>query len=663
MRMPLLTCVLAAICAASAFAQNGYATKNGDAFGRCLVTNYEYTFAGRGADLAPGFPVNIRLTDDRPASRSQIVFDNDGNVYWRTSTGGATAGLARVLSLFPNGTVRWRGNVLGVTDPLEAFNNTSPIIGDALVYTVDRTRVIAYSKATGDRAWVTLLPDSLGSDNFNRLQPILYGGKLYIAGEWNSSGNAQAITFYRVDATTGAIDGSSMLFLNLNVQPAGTMAIAPNAFGSGEHAVYFNVDGGNNNPDSVYCVRYDTTGSPSIAWVDKGGKVGRSHMIYNPQTSRLYACTWSDYGSQLYVYDPALGYQSEFRNTPNSGHGFFDVNGLSSDGMKVIAGGFGGLVIIYNLNNNTGDVDSELVIQTNKYYQETRTFVQLVEDDGRLLMLTGTRRGEEVRDDVDAPLDACPPYTGGKPFYRGTLNNAVIMVDVLSGQQLWKWEFPNGQESDFDRGGPLMGPNGNVYLLDINGLFYVLVPKAQPQSTLRGAFDSNDPAGLGTNRHVNSFYGTDFAMGNQVPLEVAFYNPGHLGDPNHLAGLVNTTLDGDGTFEAFTDLTGAYDVCMNFYSPASDRLDNPLNSTGREILNLTLSDEMDLGVLQLTGGDTNGDWIVDDADLTNAILDFGTPGGVNGSTDVDGDGEVGDSDLTLIILNFGSGCKPHGSCR
>lgn len=56
-------------------------------------------------------------------------------------------------------------------------------------------------------------------------------------------------------------------------------------------------------------------------------------------------------------------------------------------------------------------------------------------------------------------------------------------------------------------------------------------------------------------------------------------------------------------------------------------------------------------------GDTNGDGCIDDADLTGAVLDYGTPGGVNGDTDVDDDGEVSDGDITLIILNFGLGCS------
>lgn len=58
----------------------------------------------------------------------------------------------------------------------------------------------------------------------------------------------------------------------------------------------------------------------------------------------------------------------------------------------------------------------------------------------------------------------------------------------------------------------------------------------------------------------------------------------------------------------------------------------------------------------LPEGDVNGDGCVDDTDLTNVILDYGTAGGINGDTDIDDDGEVTDADLTIVILNYGTGC-------
>lgn len=55
----------------------------------------------------------------------------------------------------------------------------------------------------------------------------------------------------------------------------------------------------------------------------------------------------------------------------------------------------------------------------------------------------------------------------------------------------------------------------------------------------------------------------------------------------------------------------------------------------------------------LVNGDTNGSNAVDDADITNVILDYDTPGGANGLADLDGSGAVDDADLTIAILSFG----------
>lgn len=55
-------------------------------------------------------------------------------------------------------------------------------------------------------------------------------------------------------------------------------------------------------------------------------------------------------------------------------------------------------------------------------------------------------------------------------------------------------------------------------------------------------------------------------------------------------------------------------------------------------------------------GDTNGDGCVDDGDLTNVILDYGTEGGTSGDTDINHDLVVDDADITLLVLNYGAGC-------
>lgn len=49
-------------------------------------------------------------------------------------------------------------------------------------------------------------------------------------------------------------------------------------------------------------------------------------------------------------------------------------------------------------------------------------------------------------------------------------------------------------------------------------------------------------------------------------------------------------------------------------------------------------------------GNVNGDCCIDDSDIAQLLLDFGSN---NSRSDVDGDGVVGDSDLQIVLLNFG----------
>ncbi len=56
-------------------------------------------------------------------------------------------------------------------------------------------------------------------------------------------------------------------------------------------------------------------------------------------------------------------------------------------------------------------------------------------------------------------------------------------------------------------------------------------------------------------------------------------------------------------------------------------------------------------------GDTNGDGCVDDADLLNVLLSFGTQGRApTRHEDINKDGVVDDADLLLVLFNFGNGC-------
>lgn len=76
----------------------------------------------------------------------------------------------------------------------------------------------------------------------------------------------------------------------------------------------------------------------------------------------------------------------------------------------------------------------------------------------------------------------------------------------------------------------------------------------------------------------------------------------------------------------------------------------PFGGTSSGTVFLTVNSE------PVVDGDTNSDGCVDDADITNIILDYGdAPTGSN-NTDLNQDGIVDDADLTEAILNYGNGC-------
>lgn len=77
------------------------------------------------------------------------------------------------------------------------------------------------------------------------------------------------------------------------------------------------------------------------------------------------------------------------------------------------------------------------------------------------------------------------------------------------------------------------------------------------------------------------------------------------------------------------------------------------NTLGAVVRNINLNGDAVVD-LTLVAGDANYDNIIDDADLTSVILDYGgAPTNLNGKTDLNGDGTVNDADITIVVLNYG----------
>lgn len=292
---------------------------------------------------------------DRSAGRNGIVFDEDGNLYWKTSSGGSLAGQTRMASFDQDGNMRWIAGVGGTPDPLGVFDGITPVVGDGgqsgRVYILGEDAgagfAAAYNKSDGERVWKTPLPGSnFGTTTNDKVNPVLYNGKLFVIG----MPTANSLTVYQLDSATGAIDWSNAIGPVGNNRPSGHTTMVADAFGAGKHGLYYNTSSGNGTDGigEIYGIEVDTVGSAaSLSWQSDGGHVGRSHVIYVEAAERVCTHTWTDYGAEFYCWNLDGTDRSAYNNFVNSGHGFYDVGMLDFNGTDVLAGGFDGRIIRY----------------------------------------------------------------------------------------------------------------------------------------------------------------------------------------------------------------------------------------------------------------------------------------------------------------------------
>ncbi len=151
-------------------------------------------------------------------------------------------------------------------------------------------------------------------------------------------------------------------------------------------------------------------------------------------------------------------------------------------------------------------------------------------------------------------------------------------------------------------------------------------------------------------------------------VEVIFYRPG---TKQRVARFSQPTAAGP-NFPIDTPevAAGVYDVVVRpIYSPTIVSVNCPTSLCvtgisfspdqhwlGVRIPNVNVSGTVDLGTVTLPNGDTNGDLVIDDADLLNVLFDFG--GSVSSDpavdkSDLNEDGTVDDADLLIVLFNFG----------
>ena len=371
---------------------------------------------------------------DRIGGWASLTFDEAGNIYFRCSSGGPLAS-AQVASFSETGALRWKGTTDGSTNHLlGAFRNVSVVVGDGGpggrcyctgIVGADVVAV-AYSKATGIVAWQTALPGANNPD----ITPALYNGKLYVL-DAPTGGTANV---FQLDSATGAIDWASTVAVAHST--GGQMAFVPDAFGPGQHGLYFNVDSGNGSDSiaEIYALKIDPTpgtGSAVLQWSSDGGKVARSHVIHMASLGRVATHTWADYGSTIYSWNLDGSSPNGFRNQANSGHGFYDVGCLDFNGVDILAGGFDGRIVRYKgFAANSGPAADEYY-ETVSWYGEPRVLGGLYKaTNGNSILITGTNSRSDLGPDRESRVIAAD-MTTAPPNSCFTFDDAPLYVDNL----------------------------------------------------------------------------------------------------------------------------------------------------------------------------------------------------------------------------------------
>ncbi|MDW8106669.1 MAG: hypothetical protein RMK45_04215, partial [Armatimonadota bacterium] len=152
-------------------------------------------------------------------------------------------------------------------------------------------------------------------------------------------------------------------------------------------------------------------------------------------------------------------------------------------------------------------------------------------------------------------------------------------------------------------------------------------------------------------------------------VEVIFYRPG---TKQRVARFSGPTAAGPNfPIESLDVEAGVYDIVVRpIYAPVILTTNCPTNLCVTNVTyspdthwlsvrlrNVNVSGVVDLGTITLPNGDTNGDLVVNNADLLNVLFDFGLQVSDNPAadkSDLNEDGVVNNADLLIILFNFGA---------
>ena len=321
--------------------------------------------------------LNETVTGDGAGNYSTMLFDARGNVYYVTWWGG-------VRSYTADLTLRWTSEDTGYVGE----ENTTLIVGERYVYIANRSdpdqlpRVYAFDKLTGATVWTCDLLVSGSPVETPDFKPrmVLYEDKLYVTGQVGVE-QADYCRIYQVNATTGVLDVANLVFTGLKNEPntAGNLVLIPDAFGIGEHGLYWNRnsggwDAGGDTIADITAIKVNPVagtaqGMWNNPWTANGPYLWRSHVMYSDPAGRMYTPSYWDWGFSLYVWDPTDTTGTQLVDTVirdlGGNHGHADAQALEN---------FEPGVTKVHAHSNAGEMVTYIDDGVNPITVEKRTF-------------------------------------------------------------------------------------------------------------------------------------------------------------------------------------------------------------------------------------------------------------------------------------------------
>lgn len=656
-----------------------WAQKNADIY-RTNVTTAPYIFQSGGAILRE-IPLPDGVQPPRHGFHSQIMFDSQGNLYWRGSNNEPNPDgnvSVSIYSLDANGNFRWKSdNLFG------HFRGWGGVlVGQQRVYAVgcqfgkagpgSPPVLAALDKNTGATLWTLPLPP--GPANWSPMLALV-NGTLYAASEpWLKSTGEEdimVITGMAINAATGAITFIADYQVPLETPgflsglPNQAPTLVPDAFPGGVPGIFLNVSANASGKETVLGISLATG---DVQWRAVGEKVNNTRLIYSPVNRELYRVSWNDYGYTFTVYDVATGAVKGRLNasqesvldplTPSDGstnllwhnvggHGFCDTAALLPDGRSIITADFSGVVSIYS-SDGQGNLTHRILLSGPSHWGEMHHFAQLVPD------ASGLHPG--------GVWIAMTRHNPDDPLRSDTVQ--VIAVDVMTGQVLWQYDtgiwgpvWHNFYTFDIGARAPVaISPSGKLYYVRQNAL-YILEPAEAPQidgTVELVGFTGSPNYGSGDGQWVVA-----------PPLTLEFRAPGTTDVlfRKSIALNVNTTLDINravGQFKLNGIQPGVYDIAAKSY--VQDRFGKHyefshwLRAVARNVAVPATGTGSAPVVLTMFNADADNDNEVTLFDFGLLVQAFGALRGDenwNQAVDFDGDEEITLFDFGVLVQNFG----------